>query len=170
MTLPLVRFFNEWRGWGHPSAASPFAYIICCLKSSRQIPFTPQPWLCSNLTIQKYSLNWIGYSEGFSEWFDGYVPSSPWIAAKFFPQGAVSVCFLNLWGSLPTVWVLDLDWITFKLKMNFQPGYASVSTAYRPSHKRLQNLAIEMFSCIHIHSCELSWITCRMRHTQKATK
>lgn len=67
--LPLLRFFNEWGGWGHSSAASSLHICYLTLEVLQADTLHNSTQRRSRLAKQKYSLGWIGHYEAFSEWF-----------------------------------------------------------------------------------------------------
>lgn len=122
VTLPLPRFFNEWGGQGHPSAASSLHIhdlLLAILQADalyNSIPASPK--LC-NTEIQ-FRMNWLFWRVWWMVQMGTHLPAYELLLKHFLRELWKFVSWVCYKVHCQTVWVLGLDWISLKLEMNFQ--------------------------------------------------
>lgn len=122
VTLPLPRFFNEWGGQGHPSAASSLHIhdlLLAILQADalyNSIPASPK--LC-NTEIQ-FRMNWLFWRVWWMVQMGIHLPAYELLLKHFLRELWKFVSWVCYKVHCQTVWVLGLDWISLKLEMNFQ--------------------------------------------------
>lgn len=147
--LPLLRFFSEWEGWGHPSALS-------SLHIHHLLPEVPQADTLHNSTpaLLKISdeeiqlrMSWLFWSVQWMVQMGTYLPDYELFPNNFPQEPRKFLSWVCKKVRCQTMSVLGLEWITRELKINFQ---RDMWMFLLPSHKHQQNFAITIF-LLHTH-------------------
>lgn len=113
VTLPLLRFFNEWGGWGHPSAASSLHihYLLPeVLQADTLHNSTPELLKLSNTEIQ-FRINWSFWSIQWLIQMSVYLPAYELLPNHFLRELWKFVSWVCYKVHCQTIWVFGLNWI-----------------------------------------------------------